>query len=768
MQFTNKFGTKSGTINLADLDTNFDEVGDKSDTISSTVAQKANTSYVDAQILAAKDRRNHTFTDDASNILFSDGSTLQQWRASIEALIGGQASAPVVTTDPGVPTGTKTVGSTLTFGTLGSVTDGSGGAHTDRRQWNRVNLTAGTSTPIPGYLMSASTPTTYVLAASDLDFYISGSQQAQDNVNGLLSNIRTSVVTAIITGTRPTNSVAPTISPSGTQDPGTQLTCSTGTWANASTYGYLFYDNGVPVGSRSATATYTPQSEQAGHTITADVLATSSLSVPAAAAVAASNSITISGTNTVVNTVLPTITRANGEGAGIIFKGFTYPIVAGTWTLNGNSATPANVRWDFYKNGVFYASNASPSFNVDANYLVNDIFKLVETVTISGTSYASSLTSATAYTVNAAPATLTVQVNTASATFTQGAVITPYVPVTATGGTTPYSYSVNPSLPSTLSLNTSNGTISGTANTVGSASYTITVTDAVAASVNGSTQIAIQSAVAVSVYASLDAIVSNASQVGGTHALQIGVSSPNQFPLLSSISDTLDGGITFTGTVDGTTQRFGKKTRGGRTVYKFAYKITDTLQGGRIRVEDWMNWFNKPFTNGQVFWIAIEQEILSGALAATDNQMMWQIHTPDQELSVIIQCNVGNGELSLPYRYSPDLGGTEQGGVLTTLSTTAGVFQKWVYRLKHGYAAGTGQVQVWRDGTQVYSNTSMQLGAPYASEGGYFKLGWHNTANDGGSFDTGQVDRCMYIRKCITAVDAGSQYSVTDLMALLT
>lgn len=51
--------------------------------------------------------------------------------------------------------------------------------------------------------------------------------------------------------------------------------------------------------------------------------------------------------------------------------------------------------------------------------------------------------------------------------------------ISAQGGTTPYSFAVTSgALPAGTSLNSSTGVISGTPTTVGSASFTITVTDA--------------------------------------------------------------------------------------------------------------------------------------------------------------------------------------------------------------------------------------------------------------------------------------------------
>jgi hypothetical protein len=67
----------------------------------------------------------------------------------------------------------------------------------------------------------------------------------------------------------------------------------------------------------------------------------------------------------------------------------------------------------------------------------------------------------------------------ASKTLTKNTAATSFTPVTGSGGTSPLTYSVSPSLPSGLSLNSSTGAITGTPTVTSSAtSYTVTVTDA--------------------------------------------------------------------------------------------------------------------------------------------------------------------------------------------------------------------------------------------------------------------------------------------------
>ncbi|MGJ4947436.1 beta strand repeat-containing protein [Bradyrhizobium sp. HKCCYLS20291] len=70
--------------------------------------------------------------------------------------------------------------------------------------------------------------------------------------------------------------------------------------------------------------------------------------------------------------------------------------------------------------------------------------------------------------------------------------VTPFAPVTGSGGTGALTYAVSPGLPTGLSFNTSNGQISGTPTaTTAAATYTVTVTDTVSASASATFSLAV-------------------------------------------------------------------------------------------------------------------------------------------------------------------------------------------------------------------------------------------------------------------------------------
>ena len=76
----------------------------------------------------------------------------------------------------------------------------------------------------------------------------------------------------------------------------------------------------------------------------------------------------------------------------------------------------------------------------------------------------------------ASAVTATLEVS--SAYLTEDAAVSPFIPVTGSGGIAPLIYSVSPGLPTGLNFNTSTGAVSGKATVTSSAtSYTVTVTD---------------------------------------------------------------------------------------------------------------------------------------------------------------------------------------------------------------------------------------------------------------------------------------------------
>lgn len=114
------------------------------------------------------------------------------------------------------------------------------------------------------------------------------------------------------------------------------------------------------------------------------------------------------------------------------------------------------------------------------------------TATSPATTYTVTVTDSVGQTASAAfqltiNSALSTNVAVTSATVTVNHTITNFTPITGSGGTAPFSYSIVPSLPSGLNLNSSTGEISGTPAVSHSASsFTVTVTDANGATASNS------------------------------------------------------------------------------------------------------------------------------------------------------------------------------------------------------------------------------------------------------------------------------------------
>lgn len=152
-------------------------------------------------------------------------------------------------------------------------------------------------------------------------------------------------------------------------------------------------------------------------------------------------------------------------------------------------------------------------------------------------------------TVNAA---LAASQDVASTVLTQNHAASSFTPVTATGGTTPLSYSVSPTLPSGLSLNTSTGAITGTPTATSVAtSYTITVTDNNSATATANFSLTVNSAVTATQAVASAVLTQNHTITAFTPVTGGGGTGT----LTYSVSPTLPAGVAFsssTGAITGT------------------------------------------------------------------------------------------------------------------------------------------------------------------------------------------------------------------------
>ena len=272
-------------------------------------------------------------------------------------------TAPSNTVAP-VISGTNTFGSTLTT-TDGTFTGTAPITYT--YQWRRGGL------PIAGQ-----TASTYVIGASDSLAAIT-CEVTGTNSYGSDSEISNTITVANFA---PVNTVAPTVSPSGTQVTGTLITANVGTWSGVApiTYEYKWTRNGVEISGATA-STYTIQVADDGTTVRVEVKGTntygtsafvaSSNSVSAVNAIAPTNSVApvISGTAVVGQT----LTSTTGTWSGTPTPTYSYQWKRGATNIGTNSSTYTLVQADAGNTSnitcVVTATNAGGSANATSNQI---------------------------------------------------------------------------------------------------------------------------------------------------------------------------------------------------------------------------------------------------------------------------------------------------------------------------------------------------------------------------------------------------------------
>ena len=270
-------------------------------------------------------------------------------------------TAPSNTVAP-VISGTNTFGSTLTT-TNGTFTGTAPLTYT--YQWRR------NGSPISGQ-----TASTYVIGSSDSLAAITCEVKAT-NSYGFDSEVSNTIT---VQDFAPINTVAPTVSPSGTQSTGTLITANDGTWVGVApiTFEYKWTRDGIAISGATA-STYTIQLADDGTTIRVEVKGTnaygesafiaSSNSVSAVNAIAPSNTVApvISGTAVVGQTLSST----TGTWNGIPTPTYSYQWKRGATNIGTNATTYTLVSADAGQSitCVVTATNAGGSANATSNAL---------------------------------------------------------------------------------------------------------------------------------------------------------------------------------------------------------------------------------------------------------------------------------------------------------------------------------------------------------------------------------------------------------------
>ncbi|WP_244422316.1 putative Ig domain-containing protein [Bradyrhizobium sp. ORS 285] len=219
----------------------------------------------------------------------------------------------------------------------------------------------------------------------------------------------------------------------------------------------------------------------------------------------------VTGTPTVTSTTTTytvTVTDANNGTASNTFQVTVNGPLSATQAIASKSLTQNTAATSFTPvtpagGTPSYAYSISPSLPTGLTFSTSSGAITGTPTVISGaTNYTVTITDANSATASSnfsltvnGPVTATQAV--ASKVVTANQAATAFTPVTGGGGTTPYTYSVSPSLPAGLTINSSTGSISGTPTTAsGATTYTVTVTDAASATATNTFSLTVSGAVA--------------------------------------------------------------------------------------------------------------------------------------------------------------------------------------------------------------------------------------------------------------------------------
>ena len=228
---------------------------------------------------------------------------------------------------------------------------------------------------------------------------------------------------SLVIGRSPVNTVAPTLSPSGTQYNGAVITLGNGTFTGTATltYAYRWKRNGIVIVGQTAN-TYTIVSGDDGTIITGEVKATNSYGETAF--ISTSNQVNAVNATAPVNTIAPvisgtatlgsTLTSTTGTWTGLPTPSYTYQWYRGESIISGaTNSTYVTVVADSIASitCVVTATNLAGSSNATSNALTMNNYTPVNTVApvISGTAVVGQTLSTTNGTWSNSPASFSYQ-----------------------------------------------------------------------------------------------------------------------------------------------------------------------------------------------------------------------------------------------------------------------------------------------------------------------------------------------------------------------
>ncbi|AZC27154.1 putative Ig domain-containing protein [Pseudomonas sessilinigenes] len=313
-----------------------------------------------------------------------------------------------------------------------------------------LSLSGGTATSVA--VSTAATHGTATATGTSITYTPTAGYSGSDTFAYTATNASgtSSPATVTLTISAPTLAITPTTVPNGTQGTAysTTLTASGGT----APYTYAITSGSLPAGLSLNTSN-------------GSISGTPSASGNTNLTVTATDANSATGSRAYTLTIDAQAPVANAVSATVVANSSSNPI---TLNITGGTATSVAVS-TAATHGTATATGTSITYTPTAGYSGSDTFAYTAT-NASGTSSPATVS----LTVSAPTLAIT---PTTVPNGTQGTAYS--TTLTASGGTAPYTYAITSgSLPAGLSLNTSNGSISGTPSASGNTNLTVTATDA--------------------------------------------------------------------------------------------------------------------------------------------------------------------------------------------------------------------------------------------------------------------------------------------------
>ncbi|MCM2468426.1 putative Ig domain-containing protein [Agrobacterium vitis] len=321
-----------------------------------------------------------------------------------------------------------------------------------------LNMTGGAASSVA--VASAASHGTATASGTSITYTPTAGYSGSDSFTYTATNATgtSSPATVTVTVTAPTLVLSPSAGTLATGTVGAAYSQTVAVSGGAEPYDYEFLSGSLPAGLSITSSGGAPARVLSG---TPSAAGTSNFTVKVTdaygAMVTASYSITINSAAPIANALTATVTANSSDNV------LAPSITGGAATSVAIASSPSH--------GAATVSGTNFIYTPTAGYSGSDSFTYTATNATGTSSPATVTITVTAPTFTLSPTSGALTAATVGTAYTET--------VTASGGTSPYSYAVTSgTLPAGMSLNTSTGAISGTPTTAANTSFTITATDA--------------------------------------------------------------------------------------------------------------------------------------------------------------------------------------------------------------------------------------------------------------------------------------------------